>query len=123
MERCIIYAFIVIMIVLYFVQDTTKAFTYSDIEQFEDHSEYQKIRQDLLHCGKFDCLYNKEIICENWCNKLDTDSKKTSCLYNCYNYTENKINYIKYQEAIFGGAIYDFNLMDAQTFIKSITDS
>ena len=115
MERCIVYIFIVIVIVYYFVQETS-----SHIEQFEEENEYKKLRYNLLSCRKFDCMYNKEIACENWCNKLKSEFSKESCLSKCFNYTDSLINYAKHQEAIFGGAIYDFNPPSDIDFITSI---
>jgi hypothetical protein len=127
MERCVVYIFIVIIIVYYFVQESiesfasSKSFTNNHIEPFEDKIGYNQVRYDLLSCKKFDCMYNKEIACENWCNKLKSEFSKDACLSKCFDYTDGLIYYTKHQNAIFGEAIYDFNPLSNTDFITSVT--
>ena len=121
MERCIVYVFIVVIIVFYFVQESIESFSYNYIEPFEDKAGYNQVRHNLLSCKQFDCMYNKEIACENWCNKLQSEFSKDTCLSKCFDYTDGLINYTKHQNAIFGEAIYNFNPLSNSDFITSIT--
>ena len=77
------------------------------IEPFQTTVEYIKARNDILNCHLPDCVYKEHQKCKTYCDTLKHD--KDNCKYMCKDLLKDKLDYLRYQQKIFGSSYLNFN--------------